>query len=243
MRKILVANRKGGTAKTTTAVHLAHALALAEYDVLLIDGDTQGHCAAMLGVEPDTGLAEYIEHGEESAIVEARARLHILAGGPSLAGVGRLIARQDMDGHLVLSNALAKLDGYDFAIIDSNPSYSPFNVNVLFYATELMIPVSMTALSIGGMADLMAELEPVRQRAQLDVDYIVPTMFDGRPGHHKATLPTLRERYGDTVTNEIRYVAEMERLPARGETIFEVDLRSRAARDYMRLMQAVVNHG
>ena len=60
MRKIIIANRKGGTAKSTTAVHLAAGLAKIKKRVLLIDTDSQGNCAKMLGVSPTSGLAELI---------------------------------------------------------------------------------------------------------------------------------------------------------------------------------------
>ena len=61
MRKISISNRKGGTAKTTTAVHLAAAQSLAEYRVLLIDSDSQGQCSRFFDVQPDHGLAEIVE--------------------------------------------------------------------------------------------------------------------------------------------------------------------------------------
>lgn len=42
MKTIAVLNQKGGSGKTTVATHLARALQLAGYSVLLIDSDPQG---------------------------------------------------------------------------------------------------------------------------------------------------------------------------------------------------------
>ena len=40
--KIGILNQKGGAGKTTSALHLAHALALRDYQVMLVDADPQG---------------------------------------------------------------------------------------------------------------------------------------------------------------------------------------------------------
>ena len=54
-RVLVVTNRKGGTGKTATAVNLAAELAANGERVLLVDLDTQGHCAVGLGIPVKKG--------------------------------------------------------------------------------------------------------------------------------------------------------------------------------------------
>ena len=50
MRILTIANQKGGVGKTTTAVTIAHGLAIAGVRTLLVDLDPQGHVAFSLGL-------------------------------------------------------------------------------------------------------------------------------------------------------------------------------------------------
>ncbi len=53
LQVLAVANFKGGSAKTTTSVHLAQYLALHGYRVLAIDLDPQASLSAMFGFQPE----------------------------------------------------------------------------------------------------------------------------------------------------------------------------------------------
>src|SRR6185436_11277569 len=52
-RVVAIVNQKGGVGKTTTAVNLSAALAIAERPTLLIDADPQANSTRALGVPAD----------------------------------------------------------------------------------------------------------------------------------------------------------------------------------------------
>ena len=166
MRKIAISLAKGGVGKTTTAVNLAHGLAMAGSSVLLIDLDTQGQAGEALGIQPEMGLAELIleEISLSEAIVEARPGLHLLAGGRALAGIKRLQSRMDIGGERLLSKALAPLDGqYQYAILDFAPSWDSLSIAGLFYVQEILAPVSLEALTVKGLASFQERIDDLQE--------------------------------------------------------------------------------
>ena len=77
MRKICISLSKGGVGKSSTAVSIAHGLALAGKKVLLIDTDDQGQDSFLLDVSPKHGLADVLneEIGAEKSMFKARDNL------------------------------------------------------------------------------------------------------------------------------------------------------------------------
>ncbi len=158
MRKIAIALSKGGVGKTTTAANLADCLATEGQRVLLIDSDTQAQCSKLLGIEPEKGLAELLD-GEEVEPVQIREGLCFLAGSQELAQTKRLIAREDIRSEEVLSRGLEKFEGqYDFVVLDTAPGWDSLSVNVLFYASEILCPVSMEVLAVDGFMSFLENI-------------------------------------------------------------------------------------
>ncbi|MEI2690472.1 MAG: ParA family protein [Anaerolineae bacterium] len=184
MRRIAVSLTKGGVGKTTTAVNLAAGLAAAGHEVLLIDADTQGQAGKSLGVQPASGLNELVagEASLEQVIVPARERLALLAGSKSLAGLKRLIARRDYGAERTLAEALAPLEGrYDFVIVDTAPGWDVLTINVLFYADEVLAPVSLEVMTLQGLSEFAQSLASIqRYRDSLTLRYVLPTFLDRR---------------------------------------------------------------
>jgi chromosome partitioning protein len=247
LRKISVALGKGGTAKTTTAVNLAAGLARAGRSTLIIDLDTQGQVALLLGVYPPAGVAELVlgEIAADQAIVEARDHLALLAGGPSLAGVKRMIARQDYGGEYTLTKALAPLEGkYEFVVLDTAPSWDTLNVATFFYATEVLIPVSLETMALQGLVQFIQKLEDIRTyRSDLQLRAIVPTFYDRRVRQSEEILAQLKTYYGTLLYPPIRYNVRLSEAPSHKQTIYEYAPHSAGAEDYQRLVERIIQNG
>ena len=226
--------------KTTTSVHIAAALALAGHKTLLIDTDTQGHCSRLLGVKPDRGLADFIEGERGGAITEARENLDILAGSGRLAGFSEIQSERRHRREMILAEALEPIErDYSYLILDTPPGFSDLSINVLFYADQVIIPVSMEVLAVEGLVSLQAELEGIQRYKPLTIKAIVPTFVDGRVGKTETILENLRLAFGDLVTFPVHYSTRFSELPAWGQTIYEYDPKGRGSVDYAKIAGAI----
>lgn len=247
MRKICVALSKGGVAKSSTAVSIAHGIAMRGKKVLLIDTDDQGQDAFLLGVKPTHTLANVIngEIDAESALCKARENLWILAGGTDLAGVKRSIGRKDFGAEHTLSEALEKLEGkFDYVIVDTSPSWDTLTINALFYCSEVLTPVSLEALTLNSLIEFSERLKNVQtHNKKLKHSYLVPTFFDGRVKKSEEILKQLKRYYPDLLCNPIKYCVRISESAGFGKTIYEYAPSSTGAKDYQKTVQRIMSHG
>lgn len=249
MRKIAVSLSKGGVAKSSTAVALAHGLTLHKKKVLLIDTDDQGQDAFLLGVKPPLGMADVINDDKpkhvQDAIFEARPGLWLLAGGKSLAGVKRAIGRKDFGAEQTLADALKPLDGqFDFVIIDTSPSWDALTINTLFYAQEVLTPVSLEVLTINSLVEFVKSLESVKRfNKQLLHKYVLPTFHDGRVKKSTEILNQLKKHFSEQLCEPIKYNVRISESAGFGKTIFEFAPNSPGAKDYNKLVKRIMKDG
>ena len=242
-RKICVTLSKGGVGKTTTSVNLSAGLALAGYKVLLLDTDTQGQSSYILGKKPRAGLTELLtkELAPEECIVRARKNLWLLAGGKSLAGVKRIIDRKSFGAEWTLSEVMKDLDHrYDFIIIDTAPGWDQLIVNVLFYATEVLVPVALEVMPLQGLAEFMKSLGSIQKyRKEIVLKYIVPTFMDTRVKGPETIYSQLNKLYPEYMCTPIRYSPNLSEAPSYGKSIFEFAPGCTASDDYRELVRKV----
>lgn len=242
-RRIAVSLSKGGTGKSTTLTSLAHGLALAGYNVLAVDTDTQGQVAEIFGCQPEYGLAELVEEAisPEEAIYQARERLWILAGGRGLAGTKQLIAKQEFGSEQVLSRTLAAYnDRFDFILVDTSPGWDALTINVLFYVNELVAPVALEVLAVRGLIHFERRIADIQTyHPELQMRYILPTFLDGRVKKSHEILQQLHDHYGTRICDPIRYNVRLSEAPGYGLSIFEYDPKSSGAADYAALVERI----
>lgn len=249
MRRIAISLSKGGVGKTTTAVNLAAALSLRGQRVLLVDTDTQGQCAAMLGTKAEQGLAAVA--GQEvalgDALIEARPNLWLLGGGRALAGLKRVIDRKDFGGEQTLSEMLSdeildQTGPFDLLLLDTSPGWDALTVNALFCVEEVMTPVSLEALTLQGLLEFSESLAAIsKYKPQLALRFVVPTFLDRRVSKSGEILELLQGHYPALICDPIRYNVRLSEAPGHGQTIFEYAPNSTGAQDYLALAATVLN--
>ena len=245
MRKIAVCLSKGGVGKTTTAVNLSHGLALKGSKVLLVDTDTQGQASRMLGVSPEVGLAEVLSGDlkPQGAIIEARENLWLLAGGRALVGIKRDISQRKTGGERVLKDALSSLRRYNYIILDTAPGWDAMTVNVLFYAQEILCPVSLEVLTVDGLLEFQENLAEIRKyNKRLSLKYVLPNFLDGRIKKSGEILRQIQDHYKDLICSPVRYNVRLSEAPGYGQSIFEYAPISPGAEDYHKLTERI-SHG
>lgn len=245
MRKICISLSKGGVAKSTSAVTLAHGLALIGKRVLLIDTDEQGHSSELLGVNPKFGLSEVIAQTVDlnQALCEARKNLYLLAGSLNLAGTKRVISKKEFGAEKTLSNALKGIENvFDYVIVDTSPSWDSLTINSLFYCEEALIPVSLDVLSLNSLSEYTQRLKEVSDYKDKAIQsYILPTFADGRVKKTSEILAILNKHYSDILFEPIRYCSRIAEAPGHKQTIFEYAPNSSAAFDYKKTIHRIIN--
>jgi chromosome partitioning protein len=251
-RVVVVANNKGGTGKTTTAVNLSAGLAFIKgYRVLLVDFDPQGNASMSLGVDIE-GLKYSVKDlitgrmTDYSLLLwDKGEQLKILPANSSLKDVEpELLA--NVDGRLRLRARLAPVvNQYDYIIIDTPPSVGVFMQAPLIASNEVLIPVDVGFFSLQGIRQLLEEIEKIKEHINnnLTIIGILLTKFDSRTSLSKQVETILRKGFKDRVfQTTIRVNVDIVRAQIARKSIFAYDATSAGATDYSALIEEVAGN-
>ena len=241
-RTLAILNQKGGTAKTTTAVSVAAGLAQLGHRTLLIDLDPQGNVGVSLGVRGPRTMFHVLARGASVShcIVEARPRLDVVTADSGLAAVEVELARRPPEERmLVVEEALADLNDYEYVVFDCAPALSILNHGALAYAGEVLIPVSCDYLALVGVKQVLGTLRRVTEQTgrAVRVAGVLPTFFDVRNRLSAEAVSYLRKTFGARTLPPVRVNTKLAEAPSAKKTIFEYAPDSNGARDYIRVVE------
>jgi chromosome partitioning protein len=246
---ICIANQKGGVGKTTTAVNLSTALAMAEKSCLLIDWDPQGHATLGTGIRPQgmRGSLSRALAGKGSAR-EAVARtalqfLHVLPGQHELLRV-EVEWRRGTGKEKALRSLLQDLRReYDYTVIDTPPGLGLMVVNALMAADSLLIPIQCEFYALQGLAPYLRFADLLKRTLHPDilVEGVLLNMFHSGEEISQGIAGEVRSRLGERVFDTVipwdRHVRESA---FHGRPLLLRDLTLPASRRYLSLAREIM---
>lgn len=244
---ITVINQKGGVGKSTTASAIGAGLLLKGYTVLLVDLDAQGNLTYTTGADSSgiTALDILNRTATADKAIQHTAQGDIIPAGSQLYGADNII--NAMGKEYRLRNALEPVKRrYDYIIVDTPPALGILAVNALTASAGAIIPAQADIYSLQGISQLYSTIQTVKRHcnSSLKVYGVVLTRYSPRAIISRDlaemilhTAEKLNTKLFDTTIRESVTVREAQ---ARQMNIFAYAPRSKAAADYMALIDEIL---
>ena len=245
MNIITVANQKGGVGKTTTAVTLAHGLAMKHYNVLVVDLDPQGQCASVLGMEQEPGVFNLLVNRvplRDVVRTTGREGLWLMPGNKRTATAQTLLAVEGYRVEALLEVLGDTLSGerLHYTVVDTAPAVGALQGSALYAADFLLIPSAVDHLALEGVTQILKTLQAIN-RPVPPVIRALPTFYDEVTRESKSNLDRLQQTFGGILLPPIHRAAILRECPSLGQTIFEYRPDHRAAAEYANVVLEILN--
>ncbi len=244
-RVLSIANCKGGTGKTTSAVNIAAELGARGYRVLVIDLDPQGHAGLGFGVSARLGSPN-----AHAPLLRPQAGFDGAAQATEEDNVAVIPADRSFDGQLghgdvrCLATALAPLRrSHDLVLFDVPPSAAALTVCALMASDGVVIPTTLDPLGLEGVRQFARSYHDtmLRFRAAPLGLAIAPMRIDLRTNVERETLGTLRTAFGPgQMVRGVRTDVTVSEAFARRQPVRRYRAGARAAEDFFGLADDLV---
>ena len=238
-KTIVIANQKGGVAKTSTAHCMATGLSYMKHKVLVVDTDPQGNLTYIMGADSNKpGVYELIN----GQVLAPEAVQHVGQGSVISSNTRLANANREMTGKGVytrLAEALKPFVAvYDYIIIDTPPAMGIISINALAAAEDVIIPMTADVLSLNGLNQLYGTIKSMKKtNAALNIAGILLCRYSNRTVLAREFRQTIVERASqmDTIlfNATIRESVALKEIQANRANPYDAMFKSKPASDYL----------
>lgn len=246
-RRVVTANRKGGSGKSTTAVHIGAAFAQWGARVRLTDGDAQLASATYWlrpGLDPQQKTLLEVFVGDASLV---EATLPSVVDGmvivPSLGTLAEVESKRPPGTDTLLAEEMDEdADKLDLEMLDSAPNLGLVSIAMLAAATDVLVLVTTSTLDMVGASEMDAPMELVRKRLNkgLQVTGVVMVDDNEQTVLSQGMVERFTEDYPDALVHQIPHSVRVREAPGQHETLFTYAPKNPAALAYWELAAQLV---
>lgn len=256
MRIITLLNEKGGVGKTTIATHLAAGLALRGNRVIMVDTDPQANATSSMALSKQPEFHDLFVRNRpwKDALRLVPADVY---SPPTMPSKGQLFA---VPGNIESKNVASTISGrdlfrqrfaqlrsaIDYVIIDTSPTPSRLNEDILLACDNVIIPTDCEAFSaLEGLPDSIQHvLNAHKALKQINISGanllgIVPNKYRKTTALHRDFYEHLVNEYGNLVWPPINIASVIGEVQAAQQFLYALAPQTRACSQFWDMVNRI----